>query len=136
MPVKAFLDTNVLVYCVTENDPRSARAEELLAAGGTLSVQNLNEFTAVARRKMSMPWADVAGAVEAFQILCPAPLPITLELHEAARKIAEKRGYSIYDALLIAAAIEAGCTTLYSEDLQDGQVLEGQLTIRNPFAKS
>lgn len=135
MPAKAYLDTNVLIHAVAENDPRNARAEELLASGGVISVQNLNEFTSVARRKMSMSWREVAEAVNAFQILCPAPLAVTLELHEAGRKIAEKHGYSIYDALVIAAAMEAGCTTLYSEDLQDGQVIEGQVTVRNPFAQ-
>ena len=71
--------------------------------------------------------------MEAFLVLCPEPLPITMEMHEAARTIAAKHGYSIYDALVIAAALEAGCATLYSEDLRDGQVIDGQLTIRNPF---
>jgi predicted nucleic acid-binding protein len=135
MPGKAFLDTNVLIYAVAENELRSARAEELLAAGGALSVQILNEFTAVARRKLLMPWAEVAEAVEAFLVLCPSPLPITLETHIAARAIAEKHGFNIYDALVVAAALEGGCSILYSEDFQDGQVIEGRVTVRNPFGK-
>ncbi|MGA7915215.1 MAG: PIN domain-containing protein [Candidatus Acidiferrales bacterium] len=136
MRAKAFFDTNVLIYAVAKNDPRSARAEELLASGGVLSVQILNEFVSVARRKILMSWADVTEALEAFQVLCPSPLPITIETHQAALKIAQKNGYNIYDALVVAAALEAACTTLYSEDFQDGQTLEGQLTVRNPFAKS
>ncbi len=136
MPVKAFFDTNVLIYTVAENDPRSAQAEELLASGGVLSVQILNEFVSVARRKISMSWSDVTEALDAFRVLCPSPLPVTIEIHEAALKIAEKHGYNIYDALVVAAALEAGCTTLYSEDLHDGQTIDGQLTIRNPFAGS
>jgi predicted nucleic acid-binding protein len=136
MPVKAFLDTNVLIYTVADDDPRSARAEELLALGGVLSVQILNEFVSVARRKISMSWSDVTEALDAFRVLCPSPLPITMEMHEAALKIAKKHGYNIYDALVVAAALEAGCATLYSEDLHDGQMIDGQLTIRNPFAKS
>lgn len=135
MPGKAFLDTNVLIYAVTQNDPRTARAEELLASGGVLSVQILNEFAAVARRKLQMPWAEVGESVEAFLVLCPSPIPVTLEIHEAARAIAEKLGCNIYDALVIAAALEGGCTTLYSEDFQDGQVIEGQLMVRNPFVR-
>jgi predicted nucleic acid-binding protein len=135
MPGKTFLDTNVLIYAVTQSDARAARAEELLIAGGVVSVQILNEFTAVARRKLQMPWAEVAEAVEAFLVLCPSPIPLTLEIHEAARAIAEKLGCNIYDALVVAAALEGGCTTLYSEDFQDGQVIEGQLTVRNPFGK-
>jgi predicted nucleic acid-binding protein len=57
-------------------------------------------------------------------------------VHEAALKIAEDHGYSIYDALVVSAALEAGCATLYSEDLPDGQTIGGQLTIRNPFVGS
>lgn len=136
MPVKAFLDTNVLIYAVAEDKPRSAQAEELLASGGVLSVQVLNEFVSVARRKILMSWKDVTEALDAFRIFCPSPLPITIEVHEAALRIAENYKYNIYDALIIAAALEAGCATLYSEDLQDGQMIDGQLTIRNPFARS
>ena len=133
MPAKAFFDTNVLLYAVAENDPRSAQAEELLAAGGVLSEQILNEFVSVARRKILMSWSDVTEALDAFRVLCPSPLPITMEIHEAALKIADKHVYNIYDALVIAAALEAGCATLYSEDLHSGQMISGQLTIRNPF---
>ena len=136
MFVKAFFDTNVLIYAVAEGDPRSAQAEELLASGGALSVQVLNEFVSVARRKISMSWTEVTRALDAFRILCPSPLPITVETHEAALRIAARHGYNIYDALVIAAALEAGCATLYSEDLHDGQTIDDQLTIRNPFAKS
>ncbi|HWO38279.1 MAG TPA: PIN domain-containing protein [Candidatus Acidoferrum sp.] len=135
MPVKAFFDTNVLIYAVAEGDPRGARAEELLASGGVLSVQVLNEFVSVARRKILMSWSDVTQALDAFRILCPSPLPITVETHEAALRIAARHGYNIFDALVIATALEAGCAALYSEDLHDGQTIDGQLTIRNPFAK-
>jgi predicted nucleic acid-binding protein len=71
-----------------------------------------------------------------FRVLCPSPLPVTIEMHEAALKIAEKHSYNICDALVVSAALEAGCTTLYSEDLRDGQTIDGQLTIRNPFVGS
>jgi predicted nucleic acid-binding protein len=136
MPAKVFFDTNVLIYAVAQDDPRSTQAEELLASGGVLSVQILNEFASVARRKILMSWSDVAEALNAFRVLCPSPLPITIEMHDAALKIAEKHGYNIYDALVVSAALEAGCTTLYSEDLHDGQTIDGQLTIRNPFVGS
>ena len=136
MPGKPFLDTNVLIYAVAENDPRNTRAEELLASGGMLSVQILNEFVAVARRKILMSWSEVLEALDAFRVLCPSPLPLTIEMHEASLKIAERHGYNIYDALVVAAALQAGCTTLYSEDLQDGQIIDQKLTIRNPFVWS
>lgn len=136
MPAKAFFDTNVLIYAVAQDNPRNTQAEELLASGGVLSVQILNEFASVARRKILMSWSDVTEALNAFRVLCPSPLPITIEMHEAALRIAERHGYNIYDALVVSAALEAGCTTLYSEGLQDGQIVDGQLTIRNPFAGS
>ena len=136
MPVKAFFDTNVLIYAVAQNDPRSIQAEELLSSGGVLSVQILNEFVSVARRKILMSWREVTEALDAFRVLCPSPLPITIEIHEAALKIAETHAYNIYDALVVAAALEAGCAILHSEDLHDGQTIDGQLTIRNPFARS
>jgi predicted nucleic acid-binding protein len=131
---EAFFDTNVLVYAVALDDPRNARAEALLSSGGRISAQVLNEFVSVARRKLLMPWSDVTEALDAFRVLCPSALPINLAVHEAALKIAEKHGFGIYDALVIAAALESGCAVLYSEDFQDGQTIDGQLTIRNPFA--
>jgi len=136
MLAKAFFDTNVLIYAVGLDDPRSAQAEELLASGGVVSVQILNEFASVARRKILMSWSDLTEALDAFRVLCPSPLPITIEMHEAALKIAETHGYNIYVALVVSAALEAGCATLYSEDLHDGQTINGQLTIRNPFVGS
>jgi predicted nucleic acid-binding protein len=135
MPDKAFFDTNVLIYEVAQDDPRGTQAEELLATGGVLSVQVLNEFASVARRKILMPWSEVTEALSAIRALCPSPVPITIGTHEAALRIAEKYGYGIYDALVVAAALQAGCATLYSEDLQDGQTIDGQLTIRNPFIR-
>jgi predicted nucleic acid-binding protein len=133
MSDKVFFDTNVLLYSVSQDDERTARAEALLAGGGIISVQVLNEFAAVARRKMNMPWEHVVEALAAIKILCPAPVPITAQIHEAALQVAMRYGYHIYDALVVAAALDAECNTLYSEDLQAGQVIDGQLTIRNPF---
>jgi predicted nucleic acid-binding protein len=113
MPARDFLDTNVLIYAVAKNDPRAAKA--------------------VARRKLSMPWKEVREFLNLICILCPDPVPISLDTHKAALAIAEKYGYSIFDALIASAALESGCKTLYSEDLQDGQIINRQLTIRNPF---
>jgi predicted nucleic acid-binding protein len=136
MPDRVFFDTNVVIYALAQDDLRSARAEELLASGGVLSVQILNEFVSVAHRKIQMSWSEINEALDAIRILCPSPLPITVETHEAALRIAEKHGYGIYDALVIAAALESACDTLYSEDLRDGQTINGQVTIRNPFVDS
>jgi predicted nucleic acid-binding protein len=129
-----FFDSNVLIYTLAQNDPRQSVARGLVAAGGTISIQALNEFANVARRKLGLSWQETAKALIAIRALCRPPLPITLATHEAALGIAGTFGYRFYDSLIIASALEAGCATLYSEDMQDGQVIEGALTIRNPFA--
>jgi len=133
MSASAFLDTNVFVYTVVQDDPRSQQAEDLIAEGGTVSVQVLYEFADVVRRKARMPWDEVRFAIENIKALCPDPLSITINTQQEAVVIAERYGYRIYDALIVASALEARCTTLYSEDMQDGQVIDGRLTIRNPF---
>ncbi len=127
-----FFDTTILVYAFASNDPRAQIAEGLLARGGRLGVQNLNEFVNVAVRKLAMPWKDVVEALSVIRALCRSPLPLTVQTHEAALRISGRYGYHIYDSLVIAAALEARCDTLYSEDMNDGQAIEG-LTIRNPF---
>lgn len=133
MTARPFLDTNVLIYALALEDPRAERAEALLFEGGVVGVQVLNEFVSVARRKLLMPWADVIDALAAVRMLCPPPVAVTIETHETALRIIDRYGFRIYDALIIAAALAAGCTTLLSEDMQDGQVIEGKLTVRNPF---
>ena len=133
MPDKVFFDTNILIYAIAQNDRRSVVAEELLAEGGIISVQVLNEFVSVTRRKIQMPWADVTEALDSIRILCPSPISITLKTHDSALGIAQQYGYSIYDALIAASALEANCSTLYSEGLQDGQIIGKKLTIQNPF---
>jgi predicted nucleic acid-binding protein len=133
MSADAFFDSNVLIYAMVSGDPRRERAQELVAQGGAISVQVLNEFVSVARRKMSMPWQGVFDALNAVRMLFPSPVPITIDTHIEALSISERYGYRIYDALIVASALEARCTILYSEDMQDGQVIDDRLTIRNPF---
>lgn len=133
MSAKAFFDSNVLIYAMVSGDSRRERAQQLVAQGGVISVQVLNEFVAVARRRMRMPWEDVIEALDAVRVLFPSPVSLTLNTHEAALKIAQQYGFGVYDALIAAAALEANCSTLYSEDLRDGQLIGKKLTIRNPF---
>lgn len=128
---KPFFDTNILVYVTAGNPARSGAARALLAAGGTVSVQVLNEFTSVARRKLGFSWSEVR---EFIGTICfnNEVVPITLEMHEKGRELAEQYQLNIFDGLIIAAAQCAGCTVLYSEDMHDGLAIEG-LTIQNPF---
>src|SRR5258708_36263816 len=129
-----FFDTNVLVYA-QQNGAKADRARALLARGGKLSVQVLNEFTAVALRKLGKDWREIAEAIDDALVLVGPPLALTLDLHVAARAHAETHRLSFDDALIIAAAIDAGCDTLYSEDMQHGQTI-GPLRIRSPFIGS
>lgn len=130
---RSFLDTNVLVYALGRCEDRTPIAEALLAAGGLVSVQVLNELASVARGTLRLPWPDVMAALEVIRTLCPSPVPVTLETHDAAARLAVRHGYDFSDALIIAAALTAGCDTLYSENLPDGQTIDARLTIRNPF---
>ena len=131
---KPFFDTNVILYAFRQDDVRGRVAETLLAAGGALSVQVLNEFVAVSRRKLDKSWEEVRRALTVLRVFCPEPVPITVETHERGVHIAERYGYSIFDSLIIAGALNAGASTLYTEDMRDGQTIDG-LTIRNPFSR-
>jgi predicted nucleic acid-binding protein len=130
-----FFDTNVVLYLLSADPAKADRAEELLAIGGTISVQVLNEFVAVASRKLHMSWIEIREVLAQVRAVC-AVKPVTIETHERALRLTERYGISIYDALIVSAALLANCKTLYSEDMQDGQVIERQLTIRNPFTTS
>jgi predicted nucleic acid-binding protein len=127
---RAFLDTNVLVYVVTSDDPRKPAAQALIRPNTLVRMEVLNEFVAAGLKRRT-PWADILKALRGFRALLEDPLPLRLETHFRALEI-HQRGYHIYDSLIIASALEAGCSVLYSEDLHDGQTIDG-LTICNPF---
>ncbi len=129
---EVFFDTNVVLYLLSGDAVKADRAEELLAIGGMISVQVLNEFAAVASRKLRMSWPEIREVLAQVRTVCPVE-PMSVDTHDRGAQVAERYGLPIYDALIVAAALLAGCTTLYSEDLQGGQVIERQLTIRNPF---
>ena len=127
-----FFDTNVILYLLSVDAAKADRAEELLAIGGAISVQVLNEFTSVASKKLRMSWSEIAEILAQVRAVCPV-VDMTVATHDRAVAVVERYGLSFYDALIVAAALIAGCSTLYSEDMQHGQVIERQLTIRNPF---
>jgi predicted nucleic acid-binding protein len=129
---REFLDSNVLVYAFT-TDPRAAAAQALLERGCTIGVQGLNEFANVARRKLGKSWEEIRDALAAIRVACPTILPIDIDTHADALRIAERHGYAFFDALIIASALQAGSDTLWSEDMQDGMVIDQRLHIANPF---
>ena len=128
----SFIDTNVLVYFASGDPAKADAAERILAAGGRISVQVLNEVTNVARRKMRMSWEETHALLSMLRVLL-AVEPVTVETHETGLRLAERYGLSTYDAMIAASALLAGCDILWSEDMQDGMALEPGLRIRNPF---
>lgn len=129
-----FLDSNIVVYAFTA-DRRAAVAQALLQTRPVISVQVLNEFTNVARRKLGMEWREVAAAISALRVFCPTILRLDLTTYDDAVRVAERYGYSIFDAQIVASALQAGSETLWSEDMQDGIVIDGRLRVANPFRK-
>ena len=124
-------DSNVLLYLASADPNKSRIAEGLLRSGGVVSVQVLNEIVAVTRRKFSMNWTEIREFLAPVYLACKV-VPVGFETHEQGIWIAERFGFGMYDSVILAAAIQAGCTTMFSEDLKDGQEISG-LTIRNPF---
>jgi predicted nucleic acid-binding protein len=135
MPAKRFFDTNILVYAFAADDPRSARAEALIAGGGVIGVQVLNEFTNVTRRKLRWQWDQIEASLGIIDELLGPAAPLTTAIHSQAVVLAREHELPVYDALIVAAALDAGCGTLFSEDLNHGQKF-GALTVENPFRRS
>jgi predicted nucleic acid-binding protein len=131
----SFFDTNILLYLASDQSGKADRAETLIADGGTISVQALNEIANVARRKMRMSWKEIHDFLAMLRGLLPV-VPVTIETHEAGIALAERYGFSTYDAMIAASAILSGCDTLWSEDMQHGMVVDDRLHIVNPFRQS
>lgn len=129
----AFLDSNVILYLYAD-DPRSERAYELLGSGYIIGVQTLNEFAHAARRKLKRDMVTVTQDSTDLAKNAKAVWPTDLVDHQVSLALAQRYQLSIFDALMLAIALRAGCTTFYSEDMHHGLVIEDQLTILNPFA--
>jgi predicted nucleic acid-binding protein len=127
-----FCDTNVLLYMISDDQPKADRAERILRAQPTVSAQVLNEFAHAARRKAMRPWPEIVDMLGLI-VTAAEVVPLTYEIHVAGIDLVERYKFATYDAMIVAAALEAGCTTLYSEDMQHGQLIASRLRILNPF---
>jgi predicted nucleic acid-binding protein len=132
--VTAFLDTNILVYA-QGGGPKAQAAQSLIAEGGVISVQILNELTNVLRKKLRRDWREIEEVLDDVCDALDPAIPLTLETHSAAVALARDHGLSFYDAVIVAAALEAGCDKIYSEDMQHGRVF-GPLRLVNPFLEA
>jgi len=127
-----FFDTNILVYAAGPAGLKRDTARDVLRDGGTISTQVLNELANVARRKMKLQWPDVHEILSYFRAGLSV-VPLTIRTHEQGLTVAERHKLSVYDAMIVAAALEAKCDVLYSEDMHDGLWVDDRLRIVNPF---
>jgi predicted nucleic acid-binding protein len=129
---KVFFDTNILLYLLSSNTSKADRAETLIATGGIISVQVLNEFASVASRKLKMSWMEIREVLETIRCVCHIE-PIMLNTHDYGFALSERYGFSIYDGMILASALLADCGILFTEDLQNGQSIDDKLIVKNPF---
>jgi predicted nucleic acid-binding protein len=128
----SFFDTSVLLYVLSDDTVKADRIETLLSARGVISVQVLNEFAVVALQKLKMPLHEVREILDTIRAVCSVE-PITVETHDRGLAVFERYRFSLFDSILVAAALISGAKILYSEDLQHGQVIDDQLRVTNPF---
>jgi len=134
----AFLDTNVLVYLFDADNPAKqskaqALFDELSAAGRLLvSTQVLQEFYVVATRKLALPLTSHEAEQVVRDLAVFTVVPIDAQVILSAIQAGRRYDFSLWDSLIIQAALRGGAEVLYSEDLQHGQIIDG-MTIRNPF---
>ncbi len=126
------IDTNIAFYALSEG-PKCDLALSVLEAGPSISVQLLNEFANASRRKRQLPWEEIEESLTIIQSLAASVRPVDIEVHRLGRDIARRYKLSVYDALIIAASLLDDCEILYSEDMHHGLVIDGSLTITNPF---
>lgn len=136
-----FLDTNILIYALDEANPAKQQIaaqlvrEAIVSGRGIISIQVVQEFLNDARSKFKQPMTIEQCRGHILNVLGPlcAQFP-SMSTIDSALLLVEETGYHFYDALIVTAAIESGCHTLYSEDLQHGRKI-GTLTILNPFVE-
>jgi predicted nucleic acid-binding protein len=128
----SFFDSNVILYLASSDSVKASRVEQLLAERGSISVQVLNESANVLRRKRDMPWPNVRAFLSELRQGLDV-LPVTIEVHETGLRLAERYGFATYDSFIVASALAADCDTLWSEDMQDGLMVEKRLRIIDPF---
>jgi len=127
-----FFDSNVPLYLLSPDSDKAAIAEGLLVGGGTISVQVLNEIANVARRKLRLEWTAIQRFFADLDVLVEV-VPLNRATHDSGLRLAARYGLAVYDAMIVAAALEAKCDVLYSEDMHDGLWVDDRLRIVNPF---
>ena len=133
MSAKVFIDTNIVIYSLGPNSTKATTAAPLFAHSPTISTQVISETANVALKKLALPLSETSNLLEMLEATCRIEI-VTPATMQHALDIVGRYRFSWFDSLIIATALDAGCDILYTEDLQHGQVIEGKLTITNPFA--
>ena len=128
----SFLDTNVLLYSLSADPLKSERAELLISEGGTISVQVLNELANVGIGKMALGWDALQNFLQLMRDLLTI-VPLDISTHVERLRLCRRYNLSLYDGMIVSAALLAECDTLWTEDMHHGLVIEDRLQIRNPF---
>ncbi len=129
---RSFIDSNLLLYLLSNDQSKADRVEALLLKPSVISAQVLNEVTSVARRKLAKTWVELDDLLGTLREICEVE-PLTEDTYDHGRRICERYKLSLYDSMIAAAALLGQCQTLYSEDMQDGLMIDGHLQIKNPF---
>jgi predicted nucleic acid-binding protein len=129
---RSFVDTNICIYAFANEGLKTDLAKTVIVSGITISTQVLNEYVNVSRRKLLSSWEQIRTDLDLLMEFAIAISPVDVSTHLKAREIAERHNLQFFDSLLMASALEAGCTRLISEDMQDGMIIDG-LLIENPF---
>ena len=136
MSDRAFLDTNVLIYFYSENEAnkRVAAYDLLNSHNCVTSIHAMNETSNVWLKKFKWSSAKVKEHMDNIELVCDEILPIQRNVIDTAIDIKERYGYSYYDSLMLSSALEGGCDAIFTEDMSDGQIINGRLKIVNPFS--
>ncbi|MFK3777933.1 PIN domain-containing protein [Agrobacterium sp. NPDC089420] len=127
-----FLDTNIFIYAFLD-DERSFTAQEIVSKPYATSVQALNEFASVVRRKWPQKWIEIRRSLDGLRRMAVTVVELDLQLNSQAVDLVDKYNFAFYDSLMLAAALRANSIVFISEDMHDGLTVEGRMKIVNPF---
>ncbi|MDX9801495.1 MAG: PIN domain-containing protein [Spirochaetia bacterium] len=127
-----FIDTNVLIYLLDDNLQKKHKALAVCRNRNIISINVINEYTNVCRKKLNRPVPFIKKDVEFLLARLNIVFP-EMKTFFHSLKIGLKYGYSHFDSLMLATALDTGCSVFYSEDMQHNQMIEGRLKIINPF---
>jgi predicted nucleic acid-binding protein len=130
---KIFFDTNTLLYLLSSDNKKADWVSENLQQHNVISVQVLNEFTSASLRKTKLSNGELDEFLDLFTSIFQVR-SLDIDTFKTGLMVSRRYGYQHYDSMIIAAALQAGCERLYSEDMQHRQIIDKRLQIVNPFA--